>query len=106
MNLVDLKRCSKCGGEFPATTEYFHAHKGSPDKLNYYCKDCSIKLSREYYKSHRDQQKLTTKAWEINNFIRRSATNMYRAAHKRAKDKALSFELNSDIIELWINNTI
>lgn len=48
-----LKRCSKCGEEKPATTDYFHADKhgrySRPDKLRSQCKACVSKYNREHY---------------------------------------------------------
>jgi len=34
------KICSKCKGEFPATTEYWHRNKSAKDGLNSWCKTC------------------------------------------------------------------
>jgi len=35
-----LKKCSKCGEEFPATNEYFHNDKSRTDGLCYVCRKC------------------------------------------------------------------
>lgn len=37
---IPQKRCTKCGQEFPATTEYFHRHKNKLDGLRPRCKQC------------------------------------------------------------------
>jgi len=37
---IKLKKCSKCGEEFPATNEYFHNDKSRVDDLCYVCKKC------------------------------------------------------------------
>lgn len=46
---MGLKRCSKCGNEYPATTEYFGLRDGSKDGFHTWCKKC---LS-EYKKQNR-----------------------------------------------------
>lgn len=38
--IIPLKRCTKCGNEYPATTEYFHRHNVAKDKLYQQCKIC------------------------------------------------------------------
>lgn len=35
-----LRRCSRCGHDFPATTDYFHAHRGGLFGLRGICKTC------------------------------------------------------------------
>jgi 5-methylcytosine-specific restriction endonuclease McrA len=42
-----LKRCRKCGVEFPATTEYFYKHETGRDGLRNYCKSCHYLSRRE-----------------------------------------------------------
>lgn len=41
------KTCSKCGGELPATTEYWHLNKSRPDGLSYWCKVCQREANRK-----------------------------------------------------------
>lgn len=41
-----LKRCTKCGEEKPATPEFFHAYKRSPDGRRSVCKVCLSDISR------------------------------------------------------------
>lgn len=50
-----IKRCSKCGGEFPATSEYFRKEKRSTDGFNGKCKRCCS----EYYKQYRHENAFT-----------------------------------------------
>ena len=35
-----MKRCTKCGESFPATTEFFHRCKAHKDGFKYTCKSC------------------------------------------------------------------
>lgn len=50
-----LKTCAKCRTAKPATTEHFHAHKHTRDKLGSYCKPCQIATNSE----NRRQRKVT-----------------------------------------------
>ncbi len=43
-----LKRCNKCGNDFPATLEYFHKDRDKPDGLATFCKECKRLANRGY----------------------------------------------------------
>jgi hypothetical protein len=43
----ELKTCTKCKCEFPATTEFFYKHTASKDGLKCWCKNCSKKYHKE-----------------------------------------------------------
>ena len=45
MKKVDFKRCSKCGEEKPASTEYFYAKRNS---LEACCKICRLERGKKY----------------------------------------------------------
>ena len=45
------KRCSKCGIEKPATSEYFGVNSRAKDKLQYWCKKCKNTYSGRYNKT-------------------------------------------------------
>lgn len=38
--MSELKKCSKCGQELPATNEYFYRNKAAKDGFQNYCKEC------------------------------------------------------------------
>ncbi|MEO8611219.1 MAG: HNH endonuclease signature motif containing protein [Chloroflexota bacterium] len=46
---MDTKRCSKCKQEFPATREYFNAHKQVKDGLRSICKQCRRAQDKNYH---------------------------------------------------------
>lgn len=54
MDKVEIKKCTRCGKEYPATTEFFHK-KG--DKLHAKCKNCRRELKREYLNKNKENQK-------------------------------------------------
>lgn len=45
--MLKLKRCSKCGLEKPATTDFFCRRSSSIDGLRYECKDCQQESQRD-----------------------------------------------------------
>lgn len=47
--IITEKKCSSCGEIYPATTDFFYGNKWSSDGLQYQCKKCQSKYSKEYY---------------------------------------------------------
>ena len=50
-----MKKCKKCGKEYPATDEYFRScrnRKGEKKWLSNECKECDNRYSREYSKKN------------------------------------------------------
>jgi CRISPR/Cas system Type II protein with McrA/HNH and RuvC-like nuclease domain len=63
-SITQTKTCTKCGGVFPATKEYFKPRKGSTDGFRNHCRGCVNKYNSqwyretdrgEYYKSWKEQ---------------------------------------------------
>lgn len=50
---MKAKACNKCGNEFPATTEYYYAFKGTKDGVHYTCKNCVKDYQRSRYKKNK-----------------------------------------------------
>jgi DNA-directed RNA polymerase subunit RPC12/RpoP len=48
-----VKRCSRCGTEFPATLEFFLARKRSTDGLTSRCRECHRKIVQSWRRNHR-----------------------------------------------------
>lgn len=48
------KRCNRCGGLYPGTTEFFYRDKRKKDGLNNACKECEKERKQEFYKAHPD----------------------------------------------------
>jgi len=55
MNSLLMKRCTKCGKEFPATTEYFYALKTGKYGITSWCKSCQSKYSVNRVRSWRKE---------------------------------------------------
>lgn len=51
-----MKRCSKCGEEKEATTEYFEFREDSKDGLRGQCRDCTRKSKRKYYEKNKEHK--------------------------------------------------
>jgi hypothetical protein len=51
---MELRDCSRCKKELPRTSEYFARRKSSKDGLEYHCKECNRKRSKEHYEENKD----------------------------------------------------
>ena len=51
----DTKTCTKCGGVFAATAEYFNRNRRTKDGLKPHCKKCSSEYDRLYYGLNRER---------------------------------------------------
>jgi 5-methylcytosine-specific restriction endonuclease McrA len=83
---VARKVCTKCGRDFPATTDYFHLHPRSPDGLKPRCKECrSLDSRREYMAlpdARRQDKIAAAAAWgRLNKHQRSAYSKAYRKAH-------------------------
>jgi hypothetical protein len=70
-----VKRCKKCGKEFPATTEYFYKHKECKDGLFGNCKDCIKKNGKRYYENNREHRLELSREWNNKNEDIRKGNN-------------------------------
>jgi len=56
-----MKKCTKCGIEYPATTDYFYARNNRPSGLVSHCRKCSVIKSSAWNKAHPDKRKASKK---------------------------------------------
>lgn len=54
---VEFRVCSKCGNKLPLTEEYFPRSK---KWFRRYCKSCQSKARKEYYETHKEENRLYT----------------------------------------------
>lgn len=82
---MELKRCTKCGNEYPATLDYFTKHINSKDGLRGHCKECHNKEKKFY------REKNGRKWYE----------NLLSSSRKRSIDISMPYEIDSKfMIEL------
>lgn len=68
-----MKKCSVCGGEFPASTEFFYAREKCRGGLDTRCRVCHKQRLREwrqrtgYYEKNRDKIIATATRWRKEN---------------------------------------
>lgn len=55
---MNIKICTKCKRELPATNEFFSKDKNSRDGLSYWCKECNCKYVTEYTNNHKLERSL------------------------------------------------
>lgn len=76
---IPLRRCKKCGEEFPATIEFFHRKK---DGLRYECKACRVvegKLERELH--HERVRSRERRSYQANKARHNEYSKNYRKDH-------------------------
>lgn len=52
-----LKRCSKCGNEYPATREYFYVCTGQSSGFKSACKKCTKQDAAKHYREHAEEER-------------------------------------------------
>lgn len=58
-----LRRCTKCGDEYPATAEYFYSHKKGKNGLSSACKDCMRSMSRKWKDDNHEHVLEYSRVW-------------------------------------------
>lgn len=79
------KRCTKCGRELPATTEFFYSNRGGKFGLYSRCKQCRNEVSRQWGKDHPDKRAIYSKNWINNHRPQKNA--LKRASYHRHKNE-------------------
>ncbi|MCZ7539701.1 MAG: HNH endonuclease [Anaerolineae bacterium] len=74
MNAIPLKRCSKCGTEYPATTEFFPLRTDT-GKLRAQCRPCCSARRHRHYENNREHILEQSRRWKQENKERRAKTH-------------------------------
>lgn len=83
--MSEMKKCSKCGNEYPNTDEYFCKHKNYKDGLSCLCLECK-KINNA---KRRDKKLKNLKRWRDENKERRAEyRKMYYALHGERERKS------------------
>jgi 5-methylcytosine-specific restriction endonuclease McrA len=61
------KRCSKCGEEKPATSEFFHRRSTAKDGLFSYCKPCSCRTATAWNQKNAAEHSVSYRRWAAEN---------------------------------------
>lgn len=90
------RKCTKCGGEFPATPEYFYRASSGRDGLHSWCKGCQRSNNRawreanpdryrEWYQANIDKERERQREWQTANreHVRQRLRNWRKANPKR-----------------------
>jgi hypothetical protein len=80
---LDLKRCAKCGNDYPATSEYFSKHIKCKDGFRSHCKECHNKEKKVY------REKSGRKWYE----------NIISSSRKRSHDLKMTFDINVEFLK-------
>jgi hypothetical protein len=93
-----LKRCTKCGNEKPATSDFFHAYKRSPDGRRSVCRECRaadhaanreerLAQRRAHYQANRERLTANVRAYYAENAEAQRKAALDR--HYRNRDRRL-----------------
>lgn len=96
-----LKRCTKCGNEYPATTEYFHARKDRPCGLTASCKFCRLAAVQTWNKENHERHVANAVKWNNEHPERVKDTNKRYFKKNQSKITARQkkwYNENKDII--------
>lgn len=88
-----MKTCSKCGKEYPATTEYFHKNAQLKDGLCKICKKCKSEYDREIYKKKEKLKK--RKRSDIQAELDKKAEEGYQKILNEPRDYGIGDKLNT-----------
>ena len=69
--MTELKTCTKCGEDKPATVEYFHRDGA---RLRGDCKDCQRCYGKQYREENREKVKAAVKKWQKENPEKKKAS--------------------------------
>jgi len=58
-----LRKCTKCGVEFPATAEYFCRNKSKKNRLNSECKTCASENARRWAQANPEKHRENARRW-------------------------------------------
>jgi len=64
---VEMKTCSKCLKDLPATEEYFYRHSRSKDGFQYWCKKCNIAYGHNHREQNKEMYRGHRRKWRRNN---------------------------------------
>jgi hypothetical protein len=80
-----IKRCTKCGQDFPATTEYFYAHKTASDGLQTRCKLCYKGFQKRYAVNNPEKVRELKRQYRLQNPDKfRQYSSKYRQRNHQA----------------------
>lgn len=85
-----LKRCTKCGREFPPTLEYFYRNKAVKSGLVAQCKTCANERHSRWEKANWEHVKAWAREWNKKNPEKVKAVIKKYRANNREKVRALN----------------
>jgi superfamily II DNA helicase RecQ len=88
--MSELKKCTKCGDEKPATLEFYGAQKDCKNGLKPHCKACLSKAGKLYHNLHSERILNQKKKWQQNN--PEKTKNFIRKWKQKNTDKLRSYD--------------
>ena len=90
-----MKRCSKCGREYPSTVEHFPPRKSATSGLSSWCRPCHRAASTQWAATHPEQRRGSTRRWRLAHLERkRAAVQQWDRSHpERRREIGRRWEL-------------
>ncbi len=82
---IQTKTCTKCGEVKPATSEFFHAMKVSPDKFAWNCKVCATEANHARYYKDVQRSRDQAKEWRETNADKVKAARKIHYVENKAR---------------------
>lgn len=83
-----LKRCIRCGKQFPVSPDFFHKHKGTRDGFRSDCKSCNNARRKQWTADNPERTKESNRRWrEINSDYVREYNRKWHITNKDRKRK-------------------
>lgn len=95
--LSDTRTCTKCNATFPATLDYFDNVKGGKQGLSTQCIPCRRKVTREYNRAHKEEQKGWVKKWRMSKpeDVKKAKHNSYLRHRSHVIAKSREYRRNN-----------
>lgn len=84
-----MKRCTKCGNEYPLTAEFWHKSGDSVDGFKARCRSCRNQDNRAYEARNYEKVSERKRLWQKNNPDKTNATSLRWARANPEKRKAI-----------------
>lgn len=94
---VNTKLCVNCGTEKPL--DQFGKLKSRPDGLSFYCRNCNVIKSQQYYRNHKEERAEYGRIYNEKDGIK--LFSKYRVVKGRARARGIDFPLSREDFIEW-----
>ena len=88
------KICGLCGGEFPATLEYFRKKQSGKNGLTGRCRKCLGDINKKYYEDNKEAFSRKVNEWKLKNRDKVKEISKGYQQRRRSKMKKIQYSLS------------